>query len=264
MDRCSFKTKLSPEQISNYLKRHKNTLISHETIYRFIYSQPERKWALKPFLRQGRRLRRKSYASSAKSSLIPNRVSISQRPAIVESKRRTGDWECDTVIGKDRKSALVTVVERKTLFTVCAKVTRKNAACVARAIITLLTPYKDKVKTLTFDNGSEFCQHEKVAAELSAKNYFADPYASWQRGINENTNGLLRQYFPKGTNFKKITQSKIRDVVNQLNNRPRKTRNYRSPNEPFKKTIRSANLNINCTYYLNSGGHSRFKKNLCH
>jgi len=141
--------------------------------------------------------------NGALPSLIPNRVGIAQRPAIVDSKCRIGDWECDTVIGKDRKSALVTLVERKTLFTVSAKVTRKNATSVAQAMIALLKPYKDKVKTLPFDNGSEFCQHEKVADALPAKTYFADPYSSWQRGINENTNGLLRQYFPKGTDFKK-------------------------------------------------------------
>ena len=184
------KQRLSPEQISHYLKRHKHIEISHESIYRFIYNEPERKRTLKPFLRQGQRLRRKHYASGATSSLIPNRVSISQRSAIIDNKRRIGDWECDTLTGIDRKSALVTLVERKTLLTVSAKIARKNATSVAQAMIALLKPYQDKVKTLTFDNGSEFCQHEKVADALSAKTYFADPYSSWQRGLHSQTRHL--------------------------------------------------------------------------
>jgi len=168
------KQSLSPEQVSGYLKRHHAISISHETIYRFIKSDAKRKAELRPYLRQGKRKRRKKYASAAKASLIPNRRSIEDRPAIVDKKSRLGDWECDTVIGSDRKCALVTLVERKSLFTLTCKVTRKTASAVSETIIKLLHPYCEKVKTLTFDNGSEFCHHEKIAKALKARTYFAN------------------------------------------------------------------------------------------
>jgi IS30 family transposase len=224
---------LSPEQVSLYLKKHHNIEISYESIYRYIYSNKERKNELKPYLRQGKRHYRKRYGSTARSSLIPNRKPISERPKIVDDKKRIGDWECETVIGKDRKSALVTVVERKSLFTVMAIVKRKTAEQVSKAMIGILQPYQDKVKTLTFDNGTEFTHHEKIAKKLSAKTYFCNPYSSWERGINENTNGLIRQFFPKGTNFNDVTNEKIKEVLFLLNNRLRKTRKNKTPNEIF-------------------------------
>jgi IS30 family transposase len=225
---------LSPKQISGYLNLHHDISISHETIYRFVKSDSKRKDELKPYLRQGKRTRRKKYGSRAKSSLIPNRQSIETRPKVVENKSRIGDWECDTIISQDRKSVLVTLVERKSLFTLTCKITRKTAAAVSKAIIKLLKPYRDKVKTLTFDNGSEFCHHEKIAEALSAKTYFANPYSSWERGINENTNGLLRQFFPKGTDFVQVTAKEVKAAMENLNNRPRKTTKYLTPNEIFK------------------------------
>ena len=207
--------------------------ISHECIYRYIYSNKERKDELKPYLRQGKRRYRKRYGSEARSSLIPNRKPISERPKIVTDKKRIGDWECDTVIGKDSKSALVTVVERKSLFTVMAVVKRKTAEQVSKAMIKLLQPYQDKVKTLTFDNGTEFTYHEKIANKLSAKTYFCNPYSSWERGINANTNGLIRQFFLKGTNFNDVSNKEIKEALFLLNNRPRKTRKNKTPNEIF-------------------------------
>ena len=224
---------LSPEQVSGYLARHHKIFISHETIYRYIYRDKALKDELKPFLRQGKKLKRKKYGTGARASKIPNRTPIDMRPQIVDSKQRIGDWECDTVIGKDRKCVLVTLVERKSLFTLAAKVKRKTAAKVSDAIIRLMLPHIDKIKTLTFDNGSEFVQHKKIATALNAKTYFANPYSSWERGINENTNGLIRQFFPKGTDFGIIHHTKIKQVINNLNNRPRKTRDYRTPNEIF-------------------------------
>ena len=224
---------LSPEQVSGYLKQHHNLFISHETIYRFIYSDHTRHRALKPYLRQGHKHRRKSYGSGARASLIPDRISITERPQIVESKQRLGDWECDTVIGLDRKSVLVTVVDRSSLFTCSSRVYSRTANVVCAAIIRLLRPHKDKVKTLTFDNGSEFVQHKKIAKALDAKTYFAHPYSSWERGINENTNGLLRQFFPKRTDFAKVSWKQLKNAVDNLNNRPRKTRGYQTPNQLF-------------------------------
>ena len=233
MIKTLIKQYLSPEQVCGYLNEHQNISLSHETVYRYIYEDKQRHENLKPFLRQGKKLRRKRYGSGARVSKIPNRVSITERPEIVANKTRIGDWECDSVVGLDRKSVLVTVVDRVTLFTCCARVYSRTADVVSRAIIRMLKPYKDKVKTLTFDNGSEFVQHEQIAKAFNAKTYFAHPYSSWERGINENTNGLLRQFFPKKTDFKTVTNQELKNAVNNLNNRPKKTRNYKTPNQLF-------------------------------
>ena len=224
---------LSPEQISGYLKIHHDIRLSHETIYRFIYSDATRKAQLKPFLRQGGKHRRKRYGSGARASCIPNRISITERPQEVEKKARLGDWECDTVIGKDRKSVLVTVVDRASLYTACSRVYSRSAQVVGNAIIRILRHCKERVKTLTFANGSEFVKHEAIAQALEATTYFAHPYSSWERGINENTNGLLRQFFPKHTDFRKVSWKQVKEAVDNLNNRPRKTRDYRTPNQLF-------------------------------
>ena len=224
---------LSPEQVSGYLKQHHALSLSHETIYRFIYSDVTRKAELKPFLRQGGRSRRKRYGSGARASCIPNRISITERPHEVEQKERLGDWECDTVIGQDRKSVLVTVVDRVSLYTVCSRVLSRSAHVVSQAIIRLLRPFKERVKTLTFDNGSEFVKHDRIARALEATTYFAHPYSSWERGINENTNGLLRQFFPKPTDFRTISWQQVTKAVDLLNNRPRKTRGDQTPNQLF-------------------------------
>ena len=224
---------LSPEQISAYLRRHKCISLSHETIFRFIYAASSAQGTLRCYLRHGHKKRRRRYGSGARATRIPNRTPIQARPLIVARKQRIGDWEGDTLVGADRKSALVTLVERKSLLTLCAAVPQKTAHYVQQAIITLLSPIAHKVKTLTFDNGSEFIQHEKIAAALNAKTYFANPYSSWERGINENTNGLLRQFFPKATNFNTVSQEQIDHALSLLNNRPRKTRQYKTPNEIF-------------------------------
>lgn len=226
---------LSPEQVSGYLKKHHAISLSHETIYRFIYGDVTRKAQLKPFLRQGGKRRRKRYGSGARVSCIPNRVSITERPPVVEKKERLGDWECDTVIGKDRRSVLVTVVDRASLYTCCSRVFSRSAHVVSQAIIRMLRPFKERVLTLTFDNGSEFVKHATIARALKANTYFAHPYSSWERGINENTNGLLRQFFPKQTDFRTVSCRQVTKAVNYLNNRPRKTRGYRTPNQLFHK-----------------------------
>jgi transposase, IS30 family len=228
---------LSPEQISAYLKRHHRITLSHETIYRFIYSTRHTWGSLRGYLRHAGKKRRKRYGSGARASCIPNRTPIQARPPIVAQKGRIGDWECDTRVGGDRKSARVTVVERTSWFTRCAPVPPKTAESVQQALIRLLAPVAHKVKTLTFDNGTEFIQHEKMAAALKAKTYFATPYASWERGINENTHGLLRQFFPKRTNFKTVTPAQIEQALSLLNNRPRQTRADKTPNELFAKTF---------------------------
>ena len=168
--------------------------------------------------------------------IISNRHSIEDRPAIVETCSRIGDWEADTIIGKNHRQAIVSLVERKTGFTLIRKVERKTAQAVSRAMTALLKPYRNKVHTVTSDNGREFAGHEEIAATLQADFYFAHPYSSWERGTNENTNGLIRQYFPKNRDFTTITQQEIDTAMWRLNNRPRKLLGYLTPNQVFFKS----------------------------
>jgi IS30 family transposase len=168
--------------------------------------------------------------------LVPNRLFIEDRPAIVDERKRIGDWEADTIIGKNHRQAIVSIVERKTGLTLIRKVERKTSKAVSQAMIGLLKPYKNKVRTITSDNGKEFAGHEEIAKTLKADFYFAHPYASWERGTNENTNGLIRQYFPKNRDFTTITQQEIDTAMERLNNRPRKRLGYQTPNQVFFKS----------------------------
>ena len=224
---------LSPQQVADYLVRHKGISLHHETIYQVIYADKADGGDLYQHLRVISKPYRKRYGSYDTRGKIKNRTSIDERPVVVDNGNRIGDWEGDTIIGKGRQSALLTVVERKTLYTVIVKLTGKRADLLAQAAISNLGPIKEKVKTITFDNGLEFAEHETIAEGLEADIYFAHPYASWERAINENTNGLIRQYFPKGTDFNQVSDEEIEFVMNRLNNRPRATRGGRSPNELF-------------------------------
>ena len=224
------KEKWSPEQISGWLKEEQNTLISHETIYQHIWSDKRTGGQLFQYLRRkGKAYQSRSKDKQAGRGFIKNRVSIDERPSVVEDKSRVGDWEIDLVIGKGHSGALVTIVERKTSFTVSMRVDDKSAKTVTAATIALLQPFKDAVLTITADNGKECVYHEKMTEHLGCGVYFADPYCSWQRGLNENTNGLLRQYWPKSTDFKKVSQSSVQGVIVKLNDRPRKKLNYKTP-----------------------------------
>lgn len=222
----------SPEQISGYLKAKGESSASHERIYQHIYADKQQGGSLYTHLRLKKR-RRKRYGKYDKRGQIPNRKSIDERPEIVASRERIGDWEADTLIGKNHQQAIVSLVERKSLLTRLEKVTRKTDKAVKRASIKALKPLADCVHTITSDNGKEFSSHEAIAKELGAEFYFAHPYRSWERGTNENTNGLVRQYFPKGTDFSKITQRQVKAVERRLNNRPRKTLGYKTPNQVF-------------------------------
>jgi len=226
---------LSPEQISGYLKKEHDIHISHETIYQFVLTDKATGGDLYKHLRHASKKRRKRYGSNDKRGQIPNRVSIDERPEIVNLKERIGDWETDTVIGKNHKGALVTAVERKTKFTCIRYVPNKQADVVAKTLVDMLRPYKKNVLTITTDNGKEFSHHEKISQALTANIYFAHPYHSWERGLNENTNGLIRQYFPKNYLFKNITEKDVIHVQNRLNMRPRKSLNFKTPNEEFLK-----------------------------
>ena len=219
----------SPEQISEWLKINNKPYVSHETIYQFIIADQKNGGKLYKHLRQGHKKRRKRIKTKDRRGQIPNRISIDQRPAIVDKKERVGDWEIDTIIGKNHKGALVTAVERKTKFTCISHVHKKEAGLVSKALIEMLNPYKSLVHTLTSDNGKEFADHQKIAEALETEFYFAHPYSSWERGLNENTNGLIRQYFPKKTCLENIDIKIVKETQDKLNNRPRKLLNYQKP-----------------------------------
>ncbi|NRB37953.1 MAG: IS30 family transposase [Pseudomonadales bacterium] len=226
----------SPEQISGRLLKD-NEYISHERIYQHIWADKQQGGDLHTHLRrQGKKYDKRRNGKSTRGQ-IKNQISIDKRPTVVDKKTRVGDWEIDTVIGKGHKGAIVTIVERKTLFTVARLVDSKQADVVTAATIQLLTPLIGRVHSITADNGKEFAWHERFAEALNTKVYFAHPYSSWERGLNENTNGLLRQYFPKGTDFRKLSQEDIDEAVYKINNRPRKTLEYKTAAEMMDRSL---------------------------
>lgn len=222
----------SPEQISGWLKREHFAPVSPEWIYRHILKDKAHGGNLHHHLRCRKR-RRKRYGSSDRRGQLVNRISIDARPALVNERRRVGDWEVDTIIGVGHQQALVSLTERYSRLTLLQKVTRKTAEEVSAAVRTLLAPLAVWVHTLTSDNGKEFADHERIAQDLDAAFFFAHPYASWERGLNENTNGLVRQYFPKHRWFTTITPQEVKVVMHKLNHRPRKGLGFRTPHEVF-------------------------------
>jgi len=223
----------SPEQITGWLKKNNKPFVSHETIYQFIIDDQKSGGELYKHLRHRRKKRRKRIKNIDRRGQIPNRVSIDDRPALVDKKERVGDWEVDTIIGKNHKGAIVTAVERKTKFSCMKRVPKKEASLVTSALIEMLKPYKDLVHTLTGDNGKEFSEHEKIVKALQAQFYFAHPYSSWERGLNENTNGLVRQYFPKKTCLISVSDTDVSIAQEKLNQRPRKSLNFDTPKNLF-------------------------------
>jgi IS30 family transposase len=224
----------SPEQIAGRLKLEKQPTVSHECIYLYIYAEKRRGGTLHQHLRSQKK-QRKRYSGYIRRGQIPNRTSIEKRPQIVASKGRFGDWEADTIVGAHHKGGILSVVERKSKLTRLRKLATKGAAEMKDNTIELLAPLAARVHTITVDNGKEFCEHELTAKGLQARIYFAHPYCSWERGLNENTNGLVRQYFPKKYDFAKFDAADLQRVEDLLNNRPRKTLGYRTPNEVFFK-----------------------------
>lgn len=225
---------LSPQQAVDYLKSQKDISLHHETVYQFIYRDKAKGGQLHQHLRIANKPYRKRYGKNDRRGQIKNRTSIELRPEVVEQKARIGDWEGDTVIGKGHKGALLTLVERKTLYTLIVPLQGKQSDKLAQAVIDVMSDIKSQVLTITYDNGKEFADHEMMAKVLEADIYFAHPYASWERGINENTNGLIRQYFPKGMDLRNITMEQSQYVMDRLNNRPRSSRGGKTPNELFK------------------------------
>lgn len=228
----------SPEQISGRLRTAHNILISHEWIYQHIWLDKERGGDLYKNLRRYGRKYNKRGSKMAGRGLIPERVGIEERPAIVDLKERVGDFEGDTIIGRHHRGAILTLVDRRTKLTRLFLLPGARSKETAQAMIQLLTPIKELVHTITTDNGGEFSSHRLVSAALGIKFFFARPYHSWERGLNENTNGLIRQYFPKRTNLLKLNPLDVIEVEHKLNNRPRKSLEYRTPNEEFLRLTR--------------------------
>ncbi len=227
----------SPEQIAGRLKKEKSISLHHETIYRYIIQDKRDNGELYLHLRHKQKPYRKRYGSGSTNSAkgIPDRVDIDERPEIINNRQRVGDWEGDTVIGAKHKGAIVTLDERVSKLRLALPMIGKFAIETKEAIIELLKPIKPFVKSITFDNGKEFAKHKDMASSLECDTYFAKPYHSWERGQNENANGLLRQYFPKGMSFIDIARKEVIDAVHKLNSRPRKCLDYATPYEVFKE-----------------------------
>jgi len=228
----------SPEVIAEKLKidypDDDEMRVSHETIYRWIYVDVSQGGTLYHHLRRKRKKRRRQKRYGSGRRFIPGRVSISERPTIVDSRKRFGDWEGDTIEGKKSTGYMATHVERKSRYLIAAKLANKKAESLTSKSIKAFTRIPKKMRqTLTVDNGKEFSRFKELEYKTGLTVYFADPYSAWQRGTNENTNGLLRQYFPKGTDFRNITEEDLAFALKKLNHRPRKCLSYRSPHEVF-------------------------------
>ena len=225
----------SPQQISGRLKAMGLPCLSHETIYRYVAWDKSRNGNLYKFLRRAAKKRR-PYAQYRRAGPLANRVSIELRPPEGELNNRIGDWEADTIVGPG-KQALLCLVERRSCLSRIVRIERKGAEDVRQAFLAALGPLAQQVKTITSDNGAEFARHEKIAASLEASFFFAHPYSAWERGLNENTNGLIRQFFPKKTHFGQVSQEQVKEAEESLNNRPRKGLGFKTPNEVFYQSV---------------------------
>jgi len=226
----------SPEQIASKLP------ISHETVYLRVYADKAQGGTLWKNLRCQKQKRKRYAGGRDRRGQIPNRRPLSERPLHIEARRQVGHWECDTVMGANHKGAVVTMVERKSGYAVMAKVSNKTSELVSSAIVDKLQPLAARVKTLTFDNGKEFARHAYIDEKLQSTAYFARPFASWERGSNENLNGLLRQYVPKKRAMSTVTDEEIRMIQNRLNNRPRKRLGFKTPAEVFHQSLKRVAL----------------------
>jgi len=229
--------KLSPEQIVGLARKEGRAMVSHERIYQYVWSDKKQGGNLYEHLRsRGKKYRKRGNSKDSRGK-IKGRVDISERPVVVEQRERFGDFEIDTIIGKDHKGAIVTINDRATGLLKMKKLEGKNAEALADKTIELLTPYKFFLHTITSDNGKEFAAHQRIAQALKCNFYFAKPYHSWQRGSNENLNGLIRQYIPKKTDFQNLPDHYIQWVEDQLNDRPRKRFDFESPNQIVNQKV---------------------------
>ena len=222
----------SPEQICRRFRHEDNVRISHEWIYQYVYRDKRAGGQLYGYLRQ-QKARRKRLGKYGRRSYLKDTRSIEQRPRQADSRIWFGHWEGDTVIGKGQQGALLTLVERKARYTLVRHLATRHSEGVRDKVCEAMLPIKHRVKTITYDNGREFAAHQDMETDLDARVYFAHPYASWERGTNENTNGLLRQYFPKKRNLAEVTEQEIAHAEQRLNNRPRKCLGFKTPHEVF-------------------------------
>ncbi|MDQ7004862.1 MAG: IS30 family transposase [Ghiorsea sp.] len=225
----------SPEQVAGRLKKDDVISIHHETIYQYVLADKKAGGVLYTHLRHQNKTYRKRYGSAHTRHGITNRVDIDERPEAANKRERIGDWEGDTMIGKEHKGVLVTLDDRRSKLRLAAPLKSKHAKDVTATIIKLLEPIKDWVHTITFDNGKEFAFHKTIAKTLDCNAYFAKPYHSWERGQNENANGLLRQYFPKAMSLLEVTTKEVLKAVHRLNNRPKKCLGFKTPYEVFEE-----------------------------
>lgn len=223
----------SPEQAAEWLKRHRILSISHQTIYRYVWYDGVCGGNLHQHLRHSGKRRRKRYGSADSRGVMRGKRHISQRPAAADERSRFGHWEGDTVMGGRDSHCIVTLVERKSLYTVIGKLRARTTEELNRRIIQLINRQKRRVKTITVDNGTEFHQFREVEQKTVAKFYFCTPHHSWERGLNENTNGLIRQYLPKGKSMAELTQKDCNRIARKLNSRPRKKIGFRTPEEVY-------------------------------
>jgi transposase, IS30 family len=238
--RSKLKKLYSPEQIHGRAKAMGLDMVSHETIYQFIWKDKQKGGDLYNHLRRyGKRYRKRGALKDHRGQII-DRIDISQRPVIVETKSRIGDLEIDTIVGTNHKGALITIVDRKTKATKIALIPSRDSEIVANKIQVMLKDWKF-AKTMTSDNGKEFAQHKAIAKKCKIDFYFAEPYKSWQRGLNENTNGLIRQFIGKKLDFIYLTDKYIQFVEDNLNNRPRKTLGFYTPNEVLLQQLNNPN-----------------------
>lgn len=237
-----------PEVIATRLRQEfpydERMRVSHETIYRWLFLDAQQGGTLHQHLTRRHKCRRKQIRYGAGRRFIPDRVGIEQRPEIVNDRSRFGDWEADLVLGARRSGAIATYVERKSRYLIASLLPDRRAESFNAAAIPIYQALPRELRqTLTLDNGKEFSQFKKLEKATELEVYFAAPYASWQRGTNENTNGLLRFYFPKGTRFRHLSEKKLAWAVERLNNRPRKCLGYRTPQEVFDEAISGALAN---------------------
>ena len=223
---------LSPQQVAGRLKEQNTARVSHECIYQKLYASAQLPTQLR-CQRKKRRARATAKRSNTRRGAIRDRVGIEERPSIVEQKSRIGDWEGDTVVGRQHLGGLVTLVDRVSRYALVGLVQRRCAHIVESVIVQMLSPHQERCYTITLDNGSEFANHLAFAKALQTSVYFARPHHPWQRGLNENTNGLLRHYFPKGSNLHKATPEEVQHATDRLNHRPRKCLGWRTPHEVF-------------------------------
>ncbi len=242
--RSKLKLHWSPEQIAHYLKKNfpndPTMNVSHESIYSYIYLLPkgELRKELISYLRQEKKKRHSRVGKGSNRGKIPDRICIEERPSEVEDRVIAGHWESDLIIGKDHKSAIGTIVERTTRTVIIVKLKSSKATEVRKAFAREVKKIPQQMRlTMTHDNGLEMAQHRLFTKQTKMKVYFAHPYSSWERGTNENTNGLIRDFFPKGTDFNLVSRYKLKKVQHMLNERPRKILDWDCPKDVFKKMI---------------------------